>query len=190
MATNSKEYAKKYYQKNKEKRLKEAKQRYQENKEEIKQKSKNYYYNNHEEILTKRNTDEAKEKKKQVNKELYYRDYEKTLARAKANSRTPEGRYSHTKSRAKKYGKEFAITLEQFTETNSKPCYYCNDKYRANEQTGSGLDRLDNSKGYVPGNIVSCCGHCNYLKSDCYSPSETFRMIEILNDPNILAINN
>jgi len=28
----------------------------------------------------------------------------------------------------------------------------------------SGLDRLDNSKGYEPGNVVSCCKPCNWAK--------------------------
>jgi len=30
----------------------------------------------------------------------------------------------------------------------------------------SGLDRVDSSRGYVHGNVVPCCGECNYAKQD------------------------
>lgn len=30
----------------------------------------------------------------------------------------------------------------------------------------SGIDRVDNNKGYVEGNCVSCCFYCNSYKSD------------------------
>lgn len=29
----------------------------------------------------------------------------------------------------------------------------------------NGIDRLDNTKGYVPGNVVSCCTICNSAKN-------------------------
>jgi len=54
----------------------------------------------------------------------------------------------------------------------SQPCYYCNiepsqitwhkkynGRYRYN-----GIDRVDNSLGYIPENCVPCCGHCNMAK--------------------------
>lgn len=28
----------------------------------------------------------------------------------------------------------------------------------------NGLDRLDTSQGYAPGNVVPCCGDCNWAK--------------------------
>jgi len=30
----------------------------------------------------------------------------------------------------------------------------------------SGIDRLDSSKGYEPGNVVPCCKQCNWAKND------------------------
>jgi hypothetical protein len=30
----------------------------------------------------------------------------------------------------------------------------------------SGIDRVDNSKGYIPGNCVACCGTCNLAKRE------------------------
>lgn len=28
----------------------------------------------------------------------------------------------------------------------------------------SGIDRVDNERGYEPDNVVSCCGPCNWMK--------------------------
>jgi hypothetical protein len=30
----------------------------------------------------------------------------------------------------------------------------------------NGIDRIDSSKGYVPGNVVPCCTVCNIMKLD------------------------
>ncbi len=38
--------------------------------------------------------------------------------------------------------------------------------------TSNGIDRVDNSKGYIPDNVVSCCEVCNYAKRDM--PVEKF----------------
>lgn len=62
------------------------------------------------------------------------------------------------KTNAKAKGLIFAITLNEFMEIVEKPCYYCGGE-------GYGIDRLDNSMGYLKGNIVSCCSMCNYMKN-------------------------
>lgn len=74
--------------------------------------------------------------------------------------------------------------FELFLRLSQQPCYYCGigssktyniaDKpstgYTSKRQkeegtfTHNGLDRLDNSKGHVEGNVVSCCSLCNYAK--------------------------
>jgi len=47
------------------------------------------------------------------------------------------------------------------------PCFYCG---KPSDQTkykeGSGIDRIDNSKGYIEGNCVSCCFFCNACKNE------------------------
>lgn len=42
------------------------------------------------------------------------------------------------------------------------PCFYCGGPLNP---TGTGLDRKTPSKGYVLGNVVSCCGKCNEAKN-------------------------
>lgn len=62
---------------------------------------------------------------------------------------------------AAKKNVEFNITLEEFTEVVTKPCYYCK-KY--NETEVLGIDRIDSFKGYVKGNILPACEICNNMK--------------------------
>lgn len=74
--------------------------------------------------------------------------------------------------------KEWTITFEEYKEIIGNPCYYCNCSIES--ETGSGLDRLDNTKGYIPGNICACCSECNRIRSDSMS-SEEFKRQTILN---------
>lgn len=78
----------------------------------------------------------------------------------------------HYKYNAKKRGYNFDLTEEQFKEISQKDCYYCGTKPN-NTSTGkrtfgdyiyNGLDRIDNNKGYIIENIISCCKICNRAK--------------------------
>lgn len=60
-----------------------------------------------------------------------------------------------------------------FTLTKSN-CYYCGAKpankkktgYKTGSYTYNGIDRKDNSLGYVNYNVVACCKRCNVAKND------------------------
>jgi hypothetical protein len=39
-------------------------------------------------------------------------------------------------------------------------------------QTGVGLDRLDNARGYDADNVVSCCTTCNVVRGNRFTPDE------------------
>jgi len=83
--------------------------------------------------------------------------------------------------RNKKRGIVGDITLEDFIFLSKEPCYYCNLKdsnlaqdrrgWNKNKQVSdtvvkfNGIDRTDSSKGYVWGNVVSCCKYCNTAKN-------------------------
>ena len=64
------------------------------------------------------------------------------------------------------------ISIEQFEELTSANCYYCGEPPRAVSSNGgkepyiyNGIDRKDNSIGYLITNCVSCCWACNLMKS-------------------------
>jgi len=47
--------------------------------------------------------------------------------------------------------------LREFWDT---PCHYCGGEV----EQRLGLDRIENDKGYIPGNLVQCCTTCNHMK--------------------------
>ena len=79
------------------------------------------------------------------------------------------------KRRAKERGHKWDLTEEQFAEITKKNCYYCGAKpkniikqmpYSNGEYIYNGIDRIDNTKGYVIDNIVPCCKFCNFQKKN------------------------
>ena len=63
---------------------------------------------------------------------------------------------------AKKAGCKLKITLEEFAEVYKiRDCYYCGDLIAGRSYH---LDRLYPEKGYIKGNLVSCCWNCNQIK--------------------------
>lgn len=76
-------------------------------------------------------------------------------------------RYDRWKANAKHRGIEFTVT-EPELEMTPKICYYTGVDLtiKSKEVNTISLDRLDNSKGYIPGNVVFCCEHINVMKSN------------------------
>lgn len=78
------------------------------------------------------------------------------------------------RSNAKHKKLDFELSNQDLEQLFQGDCYYCGTKpsqiiKNANlygEYVYNGIDRLDSSKGYVKGNVVSCCSTCNYLKSN------------------------
>lgn len=82
---------------------------------------------------------------------------------------------------AKKEGRKFDLTLEEFKNITSKNCTYCGSipnmisasehtkKPETKEYTSykyNGIDRIDSNKGYEKNNVVSCCRWCNIIKRE------------------------
>lgn len=75
------------------------------------------------------------------------------------------------RSRAKKLNIPFAITKCGFKHLVLQECFYCGKTPQIRDKKlgkviCNGIDRLDSSKGYVPGNMVPCCKDCNTMKMD------------------------
>ena len=64
-------------------------------------------------------------------------------------------------SQARQRKLPFLLTEAQFREIVIKPCQYCGAY-----GVPRGLDRQNNFHGYIPGNVVACCGRCNRWKSN------------------------
>jgi len=49
---------------------------------------------------------------------------------------------------------------EDLRDLYDTPCHYCDGEVKSR----IALDRVDSTKGYVPGNVVQCCSTCNVMK--------------------------
>lgn len=84
--------------------------------------------------------------------------------------------FTFYKSRCKKREIVFELIVEQFEALITGKCHYCNKPpqrrifKRSDGKTfkinAHGIDRVDNSIGYVFDNCVSCCTLCNAMKSN------------------------
>ena len=94
--------------------------------------------------------------------------------------------YNSYKGAARKCGREWALTKEEFLSIASKNCHYCGEppkertystSFRRDTKTlgerrtvqvvkftSNGVDRIDSSEGYRVDNCVPCCSDCNWAK--------------------------
>jgi hypothetical protein len=87
--------------------------------------------------------------------------------------------YTQYKNRAVKKSLDFVLSKDEFDVISSNSCYLCNKGCSSTHHNG--LDRIDNSKGYIEDNVKSCCGGCNFMKRD-YSVEDIFdKFIAIYN---------
>lgn len=81
------------------------------------------------------------------------------------------------KKRCRDANREFTLTEVQFEFLVTSGCHYCGSidkgKVHINSLRGrdiyvdiNTIDRIDSSKGYIPGNVVSACNDCNLLKNN------------------------
>jgi hypothetical protein len=80
----------------------------------------------------------------------------------------------------KERGISFELTFEEYTQiVEDNSCYYCSALL---PKTALGLDRVDNSKGYVFENVVACCSDCNRLKNSHLTLEEMKEVIKVLKE--------
>jgi hypothetical protein len=139
---------------------------------------------------------EAKERRKKYREINYFKEQE----RQKKYRQTPEGLFISLKNSAIFRKLELGFTKEQFLlwyseEKEKNTCYYCKRTkeeclkdyaYRVKRFT---FERKDNSKGYVPGNIVLSCSICNEVKSDIFTEEQMLTVIGPLIAKNMFEIN-
>lgn len=72
--------------------------------------------------------------------------------------------YSDYKHRAENKALEFMLSEEQFDELCSHNCHYCGRS--SSHDHVNGIDRKNNSVGYIIDNCVPCCYQCNFSKTN------------------------
>lgn len=85
------------------------------------------------------------------------------------------GRYVAYRTRAKRGGLVFELTLAEFAGLVQQDCHYCDappamlPRSRpavAGDPLVNGVDRVDSARGYTSDNVVACCAICNRMKLD------------------------
>lgn len=77
---------------------------------------------------------------------------------------------ANMKSNARRRDIEWRLTDDEVISLMTRECHYCGSgpahtsKGRNGDFKYNGIDRVDNDKGYVEGNVVSCCITCNNAK--------------------------
>jgi hypothetical protein len=97
-------------------------------------------------------------------------------------------------------GWDFHLTIPQLKRLSQLPCVYCgkgpSNVHRLGYVIGgkkviapemaiqySGIDRIDSTKGYIPGNVVPCCWVCNRMKGTL-PVDEFFALLERIREHN------
>lgn len=109
---------------------------------------------------TARNTEYRREKARQK----YAENIEKERQRAATHKRT----IADIKRSALRRNLRYDLTDEYAANITNEPCFYCGEDTTISRRNG--IDRLDNSVGYVVENCVSCCNICNMMKK-CLDPT-------------------
>ncbi len=137
-------------------------------------------------------------RKREENPEWYKREKEKACARAHQRYHGPIGYHSNRKFRenakrasrkhsktslrarftqyrgqARRKGREFALSFEEACALFERPCAYCG----LNPPLHNGIDRVDNTKGYILTNVVPCCSECNFAKH-AYTRAQFLQKVE------------
>jgi len=89
---------------------------------------------------------------------------------------TLKARFQFARSSAKKRGLDFLLTSEMFAAFTEAPCVYGGGKIPV--KLGSGIDRRDNSLGYIDSNVVPCCPKHNRIKGAWLDHWDMLRLLE------------
>jgi hypothetical protein len=118
--------------------------------------------------------DKVNKDKRRLRNKLYQ---DKHKERIKESNKSIYRRFNRAKNQARYRSLTFTLTQNEYSQTVSKPCFYCEGPLPA---FGYGLDRIDNTKGYTPDNVIPCCTDCNRGRGARYTVEEFKVMIDAL----------
>ena len=85
-------------------------------------------------------------------------------------------RFATIKQRSKLQGWLEHLTKAEFYRLFDQPCFYCGGAFGVT----TGLDRTNNTKGYILNNVVQCCKECNTIKSNKFSKDEMLAIVKLV----------
>ena len=94
------------------------------------------------------------------------------------NKHLPEIRHRGFISQARQRNLDNTLSKQEYIDLLDNCCFYC--EMDISSETGSGLDRLNNDRGYHLDNVVPCCRICNLGKGNLFTSKEWKVMIQAL----------
>jgi len=94
----------------------------------------------------------------------------------KKKHKQPHYRFLRAIKNAERRGKEWGLTEEEYVAIICNPCAYCGSDISG---TGTAIDRIEDSRGYVAGNCNPCCTSCNRRRSKSMSAEEFKKQSEL-----------
>lgn len=103
--------------------------------------------------------------------------------------------FSNSRASAMNRGLAWSISKKFFANLIRSNCYYCNappsNVYQRKGRRNpiffyTGIDRLNNNKGYTKDNVAPCCSKCNKLKSNLLTAEQAKVVIKALLEYNSL----
>ena len=89
---------------------------------------------------------------------------------------------------------DFTLSFSQYKRlVTRKKCQITNILFNKSSQGyNPTLDRLDNSLGYIPGNVITVCHFVNQVKSIWENPNNplTIELVKMVVDNTMLYLNN
>jgi len=98
---------------------------------------------------------------------------------------TIKGWYHKLLYKAKTDKTDFNLSLQDIkTLSEQANCYYCQRQVtrgmgRKHHLTDRTVDRKDNTKGYIKGNVVVACRRCNLMKGEWLTAEQTLEIARL-----------
>ncbi len=92
-------------------------------------------------------------------------------------NRTASVRFRKGRLSAEKRGYVWLLSICEYKTLLCQPCHYCG---QSTGETGTGLDRKDNSDKYDLSSCVPCCGRCNSTFMNLYDYKEKLQLSEVI----------
>jgi hypothetical protein len=90
-------------------------------------------------------------------------------------NQTMVAKWHNTRQSAARRKIRFTLTKTQFVKLLARPCVYGSWIHGMN--THVGIDRKDNSKGYISSNCVPCCGRHNSIKGTWFTYHQMLKIV-------------
>jgi hypothetical protein len=173
-----KEKVQQYYDLNRDQFLEYKKQYFQDHKEHLTSKSKEWK-NKNKDILRewyKKYYHENKEHKKEIQKKSKCKNWQTTLVNSCRVHDRSDNNYFNLDTK----------WIDKLFDNQEGCCFHCNQYLllengnRDPEQAS--IDRIDNSKGHIRGNVVLSCWHCNYTRRktdiNIFTPTPKYTILQ------------